>query len=255
MALKLSIVGSGNVAWNLAHALDRAGHSIMQVISRDVSHAEALAKRFGAFFGTDFSELYGDSDLIIFSISDDQYAGLMHSIKLNSDAVICHTSGPVSMEVLSEASTRYGVFYPLQSFNKDKLKEFWDVPILVEGVDAGVEKMLMQLADSISNHVRMVNSFDRKKYHLSAVFANNFTNAMYISAERYLNQEGLDFDVLKPIIYETALRISDRSPEEVQTGPAIRGDLKVLEKHIEMIKDPALKEVYEQLSKLIMTLR
>lgn len=254
MGLKITFVGSGNIAWNLAHALDKNGHTIIQVISRSEEHAKALATKFGAFYGTEFSELYGDSDLVIMSISDDSYADAVQQLTLKPGTVICHTSGPIPMDVLGAASEEYGVFYPLQSFNKERLKDFKEVPILIEAVDSKVERTLINLAESLSNMVRIVSSEDRKKYHLSAVFANNFTNLMYVCSEMYLKQERLDFELLKPLIYDTALRIRNEAPHDVQTGPAKRKDLKVLEGHQQMIKDPILRDIYDQLSKLIMTL-
>ena len=254
MRYKITIIGSGNVAWNLAHALDKYGHTIIQIISKNEDHAKELAKKFGAFYGTKYSDLYGDSDLIFISVNDDSYAEVIEELR-HIRAILLHTAGPVPMSVLAPAAQRHGVFYPLQSLNKTKLKDFRDVPILVEGSSVGVEIELRDLADSISNHVKEVSSDERMKYHLAAVFANNFSNLMYVCAERYLNSESLDFDMLKPLIYETALKIKDQKPSDLQTGPAKRADLKVLEKHQQMLDDPDLAAVYEQLSKLIMTFR
>lgn len=252
MQYKITFIGSGNVAWNLAHALDKYGHTIIQIISRNEESAKALARKFGAYHGTKYTDLYGDSDLIFVSVNDDSYADViaeLHDIK----AILIHTSGPQPMSMLSKSAQRYGVFYPLQSLNKFILKDFREVPLLVEGSTVSVEIELRDLADSISNHVKEVNSEDRMRYHLAAVFANNFTNLMYSCSERYLEKEGLDFNLLKPIIFETALRIKEESPLNLQTGPAKRKDVKVIDKHVEMLDDPRLREVYETLSKLIMT--
>lgn len=236
------------------HALDKYGHTINQIVSRDPKHAQALASKFGAYYGSEISELYNDSDIIFITVNDDSYKALATEIKVPANTLVVHTAGPVPMNVLESVSNRYGVFYPLQSLNKERLKDFLEVPLLVEGSDYAVEKLLMELAESISNHVKAVNSEDRMRYHLAAVFANNFTNLMYVCAESYLEQEMLDFDMLKPLIYETALKLRDRKPSQLQTGPAKRHDLKVLEKHMAMMKDDEMKKVYEQLSNFIMTL-
>lgn len=252
MRYKITFIGCGNVAWNLAHALDKYGHTIIQVIGRSEDNAKELARKFGAFHGTKYTDLYGDSDLIFISVNDDSYEQVLAGLS-NIDAILIHTSGPQTIDILANSAQRYGVFYPLQSLNKAILKDFREVPLLVEGSSPSVEIALRDLADSISNYVKEVNSADRMRYHLAAVFANNFTNLMYSCSEQYLQKQGLDFNLLKPIIYETALRIKDESPQNLQTGPAMRKDVKIIEKHLEMIEDPRLKEVYQSLSNLIMT--
>jgi predicted short-subunit dehydrogenase-like oxidoreductase (DUF2520 family) len=235
----------------MAHALDRCGHTIIQVISPHVEHAKELATKFGAFFGDHYSELYSDADLVIISVNDDAYAQLSKTLLIPGNPVVCHTSGAIPMDVLQPLGPNYGVLYPLQSFNKHTLKSFDEVPLMVEGVDGKVERLLQRVADDLSNTVRMVSSEDRKRYHLAAVFANNFTNLMYDCAERYLDNQSLDFDMLKPIIFETALRIRNNRPKDVQTGPAKRKDQKVIDEHLKMIQQDELQAVYRELSELI----
>lgn len=254
MRLKVSIIGSGNVAWNLAHALDKYGHTIVQVISKHKENAKALAEKFGAYFGTEHSDLYGKSDIIFLCVNDDAISEVVRSVEADADTVVCHTSGPVAMETLEGAALKYGVFYPLQSLNKSRLKDFLDVPLLVEGSDPQVERVLQELAEQLSNQVSVVSSADRMRYHVAAVFSNNFVNLMYVCSERYLDKQGLDFKMLRPLIYETALKIKDDKPSNLQTGPAKRHDHQVITKHLEMLDDADLKAVYDQLSKLLMTL-
>lgn len=251
--MKITIVGSGNVAWNLAFALDEYGHTIEQIVSPNTEHAKELAKHFGAYYGSHLSQYYADSEVVIVTIKDDAYESWASKIQLEENVVLCHTSGPVPMDVLKDSAAHYGVLYPLQSFNKERLKRFNDIPVLIEGSDSKTEKTLGLLAKDLSNNVRYVNSQERKKYHLAAVFANNFVNGMYLSAAKYLEAEGLDFEVLKPIIFETAIKMKDNHPSQVQTGPAKRKDLKVLEEHKEMIKDPVLRKLYEDMSAWIMS--
>ncbi len=242
------------MAWNMAHAMDKEGHQIDQIISPNEEHAKALASKFGAFYGTQLSQINERVDLIIISIKDDHYQEVLSRLNLPASLTLCHTSGPFAMEGLKESAFHYGVLYPLQSFTKRQLKDFREVPLLIEASDAQAERTLMNMAQSLSNSVSLKSSEQRKHYHLAAVFANNFSNLMYSSAQRYLEGKNLEFDLLKPIIYETALRLRGEMPLDVQTGPARRKDQKVIQDHINMIDDPQLKEIYAQLSKVIMTL-
>lgn len=254
MRYKVSLIGSGNVAWNLAHALDKYGHTIVQVVSKHEEHARELAERFGAYYGTEHSDLYGEADILFICVNDDSYAEVVQGLKAPADTIVCHTSGPMPMSVLDGDAKKYGVFYPLQSLNKSRLKDFLEVPLLVEGSDPQVERTLRNLAEQLSNHVSVVSSEDRMRYHVAAVFSNNFANLMYVCSEMYLDRQGLDFNMLKPLIYETALKLKDDKPSKLQTGPAKRHDHQVIAKHLELLDDEKLKEIYEQLSKILMTL-
>ncbi len=251
MGRKISIIGSGNVATNLAHAFDRAGHDILQVISANSERAKQLANCFGAYYGNSISSVDLNADFIIICVNDESYFNVLEELPKGLKSIICHTSGPVSMEVISDYAPNFGVFYPLQSLRKEKYIDFLDVPIFIEGNSTNVRENLMNLADTISNKISEVSSVEREKYHLAAVFANNFTNLMYTLSHKYLEDESLDFQNLIPIIKETANRLADDKPESWQTGPAKRGDRAIMQKHIDMLEDPRLKEIYKQLSDYI----
>jgi len=248
---KISIIGSGNVATNLAHAFDRAGHDILQVISANSERAKQLANCFGAYYGNSISSVDLNADFIIICVNDESYFNVLEELPKGLNPIICHTSGPVSMDVISDYAPNFGVFYPLQSLRKEKYIDFLDVPIFIEGNSTNVRENLMNLADTISNKISEVSSVEREKYHLAAVFANNFTNLMYTLSHKYLEDESLDFQNLIPIIKETANRLADDKPESWQTGPAKRGDTAIMQKHIDMLEDPRLKEIYKQLSDYI----
>ena len=251
MGRKISIIGSGNVATNLAHAFDRAGHDILQVISANSERAKQLANCFGAYYGNSISSVDLNADFIIICVNDESYFNVLEELPKGLKSIICHTSGPVSMDVISDYAPNFGVFYPLQSLRKEKYIDFLDVPIFIEGNSTNVRENLMNLADTISNKISEVSSIEREKYHLAAVFANNFTNLMYTLSHKYLEDESLDFQNLIPIIKETANRLADDKPESWQTGPAKRGDTAIMQKHIDMLEDPKLKEIYKQLSDYI----
>ncbi|PCJ65661.1 MAG: hypothetical protein COA58_09660 [Bacteroidetes bacterium] len=252
MKYKVTFIGSGNVATNLAHAFDKAGHTINQVISHNIENAKLLARKFGAYYGDTASEMYKDSDFVILCVNDEAYASVLESMPGGMHAIICHTAGPISMDVLAKYSDNYGVIYPLQSLRKEELTDLMEVPIFTEWSSEDVRRKVTQLADSISNRVKEVSSEERNKYHLAAVFANNFSNLMYTIADEYLEAEGLDFNNLLPIIKETALRLKSGKPSGWQTGPAKRGDRDVIAKHIAMLKEDNVRDVYEKLSDFLM---
>jgi predicted short-subunit dehydrogenase-like oxidoreductase (DUF2520 family) len=245
---KITFIGSGNVATNLTNALDRAGHQILQIISSNSDRAQKLAKRFGAYYGDSIASVDFNSDYVILCVNDESYFNVLEGLPKGLKSIVCHTSGPVSMEVINSYALNYGVFYPLQSLRKEKCIDFLEVPIFIEGNSVDVAEDLMKLADTISNHTKRVSSSEREKYHLAAVFANNFTNLMYSLAHKYLEDESLDFQNLIPIIKETANRLTENDPASWQTGPAKRGDSIIMQKHVDMLEDEKLKEIYKQLS-------
>jgi predicted short-subunit dehydrogenase-like oxidoreductase (DUF2520 family) len=253
MKAKLTFIGSGNVATNLAHAFYQAGHTINQVVSRNVENAKELASNFGAYYGSSLSQLYNDSDFILICVNDEAYKEVIASFPLGLKSIICHTSGAVNADVLEPYGAEFGVLYPLQSMTKENKVDFLSVPVFVEGSTTATKQKLWDLADSISNKVDEVNSEDRLRYHLAAVFANNFTNLMYVLADGLLTKHNLRFEYLLPIIEQSAKRLHHHSPEEVQTGPAKRGDVEVIKKHLELIENEDVKKVYQELSNFIMT--
>ena len=253
MKFKITFIGSGNAATNLAHAFYQAGHTINQIVSRNEDSAKELARHFGAYYGTSLSEIYNDSDFILICVHDEAYKEIIDQFPLGIKSIICHTSGPVQMSVLSNYSAEHGVIYPLQSLTKSNVISFLEIPVFIEWNSNSVKEKIRDLADSISNRVKEVSSEDRMKYHLAAVFANNFSNLMYVLAKDYLDSEKLDFKNLLPIIEETALRLKQNEPRNVQTGPAKRGDQAIVDKHLSMLSNTTLREIYKKLSNLIMT--
>lgn len=248
---KITLIGAGNVATQLGLALYKEGYFISQVCSKTNRSASTLAKKIKAEAINDLKKLKQDSSIYIIAVKDDAIADLTKKLKLN-DQIIVHTSGSISINVLKGISKNYGVFYPLQTFTKDKSINFREVPVCIEGNNTTTAKNLEYFAKSISSNVKKVNSEQRKTIHLAAVFACNFSNHMYTIADGVLKKSKLSLDLLKPLIEETANKIKDNSPSEMQTGPAIRGDKKVMEEHLKMLKgDTKLKEIYKIVSESI----
>lgn len=252
--MNVSFIGSGNLAWHLAPALDNAGFIVKEVYSRNPRHAETLTGRLyqaEVKASLDFST--SDSAVFIIAVNDDSISAIAREIVLPDDAVLAHTSGSVPLSDLQFAATpNIGVFYPLQTFSKGKKIDFKSTPIFVESNNEETESMLLTIAKSISDHPRVICSEERKALHVAAVFASNFTNHMLALSQKVMQANSLEFDWLKPLIVETINKCLQVGPEAAQTGPARRGDLETLEKHMAFLQtDPDLSEVYKIISQHI----
>lgn len=251
---KVSFIGSGNLAWHLAPALDNAGYSVREVYSQNPKHAAALVgKLYEAHVNISLDFSASTSKIFIISVSDDAIQEVAQKLVLPDDAIVVHTSGSQPLTVLDDAgSQNMGVFYPVQTFSKAKKVNFKDVPIFIESESSDVEKVLLKMAKAISGKVKRISSEERKALHIAAVFASNFSNHMLTIAKEIAKQNDLDFDILKPLIAETLNKSLEIGPEKAQTGPAIRGDFEILERHMEFLKEnPELAEIYKVISQHI----
>jgi len=245
---KIVILGSGNVATLLGGALLEAGYDIVQIWSRNLKHAEVLAASLHARFTDDIDQIDSSADFYILSVSDDAISPLSERMQA-IEGIIVHTSGSTSMNVFENKFSKYGVFYPFQTFSKEREVDFKQTPILLEASDPAVSAVLKPIALSISTIVLECNSDQRKVLHLAAAFACNFSNYMYIIAQKLLEESQLDFDLLRPLILETANKVQKFMPENAQTGPAVRKDLVTINRHIEQLEDkPDILAVYQLLS-------
>lgn len=250
----VSFIGSGNLAWHLAQALDNTEFAVRQVYSRNARHAEALVGNlYSAQVMTtlDFSD--SPSNLFIMAVPDDVIEELARQLILPPGAILVHTSGSQPLSALGYAHTlNTGVFYPLQTFSKNKRVDFSEVPLFVESENSQIEKVLMAMGKSISKKVIKISSADRKALHVAAVFASNFTNHMLLLAQQLMKENKLNYDWLKPLIAETITKSLAIGAEKAQTGPARRGDLEILDRHLEFLqKDEAVAEIYKVVSQHI----
>lgn len=234
---RIVLIGAGNVAHHLAPALLKAGLNLCQIYSRSIESARELGKKTGITYTAEVYAIYPDCDIYIFCVCDDVLLPLYKSVRINKEAVVLHTSGSVPMTLFQPYTENYGVLYPLQTFSKKRVLCFREVPLCIEASNERVAGMLKELAGELSDQVREVTSEDRKKLHLAAVFANNFTNHLYGIAGKMLEAEGLDFTLLRPLIFETAHKVMLLSPEEAQTGPARRNDESILSLHKSLLKN------------------
>ncbi len=250
---KIGIAGSGNLAWHLCQDLEKAGHMIPAIYSRNTGHAAVLASQLydtQVIEEPDFSNF--DIDLLIIAVADDAISFLSQQLVVSDDTIVVHTSGSVPMESLAHLMYNYGVFYPLQTFTKEKAVEFKDVPICIESSAASVHELLYALGKSLGCKMVVMDSEQRRYLHLAAVFANNFTNHMLFQAKAILDAEGIDFNLLKPLAKETIEKAFFMMPELAQTGPARRNDLRTMDAHLEKLNgNPELSALYKQISESI----
>ncbi len=249
--MDIIIIGSGNVAAVLGRKFKAAGHTILQIFSRNATAASALAYEFNSESTNYKSMVHKTADVYIIAVADDAIADVVHELYLPGK-VVAHTAASVPKELLKNVTAHYGVFYPLQSLRKD-MTTLPDVPIFFDGIDAKTKKALEQLAQSISAE-KVVEASDeaRLKLHVAAVVVSNFVTHLYSLAEDYCRKEGLDFKQLLPLIEETASRLKDTSPGLTQTGPALRHDSETIHKHLELLTaHPQLKNIYVLLTESI----
>lgn len=249
--MRITFIGSGNVATHLAAALKNAGHQIIQVYSPNYKNAALLAYHVRAEAIDDLDNIDRQTDLFIISVKDDAIEMIAKKLAPYQKMVI-HTSGATDLQILSQYNPQSGVIYALQTFSKTRAINFSQVPLCIEGCDEQITQELENLAQTISKNVYRVNSAQRKILHLAAVFACNFPNNLYAIAQNLLAQHQLDFNLLRPLILETAQKVQENFPVDVQTGPAIRNDEKTMEAHLQMLNNqPQLQQLYQILSQSI----
>ncbi len=252
---KIAIIGAGNLATHLSLSFNNVGKDVIQIYSRTKDSAKQLAKKISSSYTNNLKDLTSDADIYIVSINDSVLEGFLKKIYLK-DKLIVHTSGSTSMEVLKKTSSNYGVFYPLQTFSKDTALNFSSVTFCIEANNKRNTKLLVDLAKTLSKDVRLCIYEERKIIHLSAVFACNFTNFMYVIAKDILDEQNINFEILKPLITETAKKVINNNPINVQTGPAVRKDMKTIKKHLEMLANhPDYKEIYDLISRNIIKMK
>ncbi|MBB4036943.1 putative short-subunit dehydrogenase-like oxidoreductase (DUF2520 family) [Dysgonomonas hofstadii] len=245
--MKVVCLGAGNVATHLIKGLYDKSFDIIQVYSRTQESASALAKEVDAVPVTDLKDIIDDADLYIFALKDSVLEGVASQIPSNNGLWI-HTAGSVPMDVFSNYTTHYGVLYPFQTFSKSRPIDWKAVPVFTEGSDTKSHITIRSIASQLSEKVFDLSSGNRQYLHLTGVFACNFTNHMYALSEQFLKKAGLTFDVVLPLIDETAAKVHTLSPEEAQTGPAVRFDERIINHHLHLIEDEDVKRLYKLIS-------
>jgi predicted short-subunit dehydrogenase-like oxidoreductase (DUF2520 family) len=256
--MKIVLIGAGNVAIHLGRKLVAAGEVIVQVFSRSILKAGQLSMQLDATGYTNALEgIRPNADLYIIAVHDDAIGEVANSLVKNGiwNKLVVHTSGATPMRVFQESApqlTKFGVFYPLQTFSKTQQPDFNQVPICIDAEAGESLDVLHSLAHKISPKVFTVNDPQRATLHLAAVFVNNFTNHLFHIGENILKEGNLPFDMLLPLIHETIAKLEGGPPAIMQTGPAIRHDVLTIQRHLQQLDNhPQWHEIYQLLTKSI----
>jgi predicted short-subunit dehydrogenase-like oxidoreductase (DUF2520 family) len=245
------MMGAGNVATHLSLALKQKGFIIQQVYNRTIQSASELAAMLKTDYTHQLSEVNTESDLIIFAISDSAIEEVLAKLSLQNNFLV-HCSGSTPLNVLKGFSEKIAVLYPLQTFSKNRQIDFNEVPLFVEANNIENEKVIEEFAQILSSNVRVLDSNKRLTLHISAVFACNFANHCFTLASKVLNSEDIPFDVLHPLINETALKVNKMEPFDAQTGPAVRFDENIIGKHMQFLSNSTgYAELYQLISESI----
>jgi len=241
----MSIIGTGNVAFHLGNSFIERGIPIVSVYGRNPSKSKELADLWRCNVAESISEI--ETEFVLVCVTDSSVEEVISKIPLNCK--LAYTSGSVDLVSFTERKNT-GVFYPLQTFSKEKSVNIFEVPMLIEADSSDFAHELFDLAWVISRNVHFASSVERKKYHLSAVWANNFTNHLIYTAKNYLDSENLNWQILMPLLKETVDKLTYLDPFDAQTGPARRNDLTTIEAQ-EKMQEGMQKELYSLLTKSI----
>ncbi len=251
MSLNFCFIGAGNLAVHLSKAFQNKGFRISQIYSRSEKSAKFLASELSVNYTTSLTEIDKTADIYFVAIKDSAIDEVLNQIDFKNKLLV-HCSGSLPLLVLEKYSENIGVFYPLQTFSKNREIDFSEVPVFVEANSPDNEKLLLEIAVQISDSVSVIDSEKRKTLHISAVFACNFVNHFYTIAADILKVEKISFEVLKPLIMETAKKVQKLEPEEAQTGPAVRFDENIINEHFKELKTfPEYQQLYMSISKSI----
>jgi predicted short-subunit dehydrogenase-like oxidoreductase (DUF2520 family) len=250
--MDIVFVGAGRLATNLARALHDKGHTIVSVYSRTMDAARCLADAVGAEPADSVEALPLDADVFILAVSDAALPVLIPQLSSHSrDAIFLHTAGSVPMSVFGD-HPHHGVFYPMQTFSKERRVDFTHLPVFLEACDDLTMTTARSLAASVTDNIHLLDSDRRRYLHLAAVFANNFANHCFTLAARQLEQHGMSFDVMLPLVAETAEKVKTMHPRQAQTGPAVRYDKDVIGRQSDLLRDdPLTQQIYNLMSKSI----
>ena len=244
--MQIVIIGSGNVAYHLAKAFKESGVEVSQIFGRNATELSKISKELQIPFST---ENLADADLYLISVSDSSIAEVSTLIK-KENVLVAHTSGSVSREALV-GNYRKSVFYPLQTFSKSKKLDYKKIPFFIDAENEEDAEILKNLALKISENVMFANDEKRKYIHLTAVFACNFVNHLFARAKEISDSQDIPFEYFFPLIDETTQKIHELEPKLAQTGPAVRGDNRILELHEQLITEEEKLKIYKTLNESI----
>lgn len=250
IATKIAIIGAGRIAFHLGKRLKTKGLRVVQVLNRTDAPAQDLARLLRCDWSDDWSDLNREADWLILAVRDDAIADIGAALApFAADPLVTHTSGATPGAVLAPHFNRYGVFYPLQTFSRERTPVWSKVPFCVDAHSEADVVFLKKAAKVIGNLVYQVNDEQRAVLHVAAVFANNFSNHCFAIAEKILEDQNLPFELLHPLMEETLNKALHDAPDRMQTGPAIRGDVDTIQRHLSWLaQHPEWQTLYQELS-------
>jgi predicted short-subunit dehydrogenase-like oxidoreductase (DUF2520 family) len=245
------ILGAGNVATHLGKSVKNAGIEVSQIYNRTKKTAIELADNLGCSYTSDLNKITETVDLFLFAVSDSAIVPILKSRNWENKLLI-HTSGTIPSEIFKPYTNRFGVIYPLQTFSKAREIDFSSIPLFIIANNPFTLATLKSFCSNLSESVSEIDSDKKAILHLAAVFANNFSNHMYTIADELLKKNDLSFDLLFPLIIETANKAIKMKPWKVQTGPAVRNNKEVIQKQTEMLSSkPEWQKIYTFVSESI----
>lgn len=251
MSQSLVFIGAGNLATRLSIAFLEKGFAIKQVYSRTEKSARKLADKLQTGYTVSPKEIFSDADIYFIALKDSAFEEVLSQIDFQNKMVV-HCSGSMPLSSIEKYSENTGAFYPLQTFSKERVVNFSEIPVFIEANSVENEKILQQIGEKLARNVTILNSEKRIHLHVAAVFACNFANHFYSIAAEILKMEELPFDFLRPLILETAQKVQEIHPVSAQTGPALRMDKNIISKHLELLNNtPEFKNLYENVTQSI----
>jgi predicted short-subunit dehydrogenase-like oxidoreductase (DUF2520 family) len=251
MSRRFVFIGAGNLATRLSTVLKEKGFSVVQVYSRSEKSAKSLAETLRTNYTTSARHIFTGADVYFVAVSDVAFEEVLPRMNVKNSLLV-HCSGSMPLSSLEKYSGNIGVLYPLQTFSKAREVDFSEIPVFLEANSPENEKKLIEIAEKISGRVAVMNSQKRLNLHIAAVFACNFVNHFYTIAAQVLKSKEIPFDVLNPLIMETARKVDKMDPVEAQTGPAVRFDENVIAKHLEVLQPfPEFQSLYRLVSESI----
>lgn len=253
---KVILIGAGRLAKHLGLRLKEMEVPVIQVFSRTKRKAQSLAKKLNCDATIDLKAISTKADLYILAVHDNaigEVAAKLSSQKGLKDKLFVHTSGATPSTVFKPHFKHYGIFYPLQTFSTNRIPDFGQIPICIDARYAKDRKSLTVLAQELSDKVYPINDEQRAILHVAAVFVNNFSNHMFSIAAKIAEDNELPFDLLRPLLLETALKVQFNPPSKMQTGPAVRKDANTINQHLVYLEEhyPAYAALYQMLSESI----
>ncbi|MBK9390903.1 MAG: DUF2520 domain-containing protein [Bacteroidetes bacterium] len=247
----VSFVGAGRVGSVMCRELFKNGFVIDTIISASETGGQALANECKASWTSKLT-IPETTDIVIVAVPDRKLKSILGRLKCKPETIVAHTAGSIGLDIFPDGIVNRGVIYPLQTFSHNRKVNFRDLPVFIESSNTETSSVLAEIAGRLGARIYYADTEHRRKLHLAAVFACNFTNHMMTLGKELAENAGYTFEEMKPLIQETFVKAFEAGPENSQTGPAVRNDKNTVRKHLELLSfDRDLQIIYRKISKSI----